>query len=149
MILHNFYVIRPVEIDIYYRLSLDIVEKVPISVSDDTLSLDVETEDFGSSSFTGCNSNLAPLDTNGLAEIYINTLAPFYGEGPADYVISSLKKMTGTRNFLALSDSKKGCQIEDFVECKNRNFFTQGKLLCGNCVPWILQREGNDIKVRF
>ena len=112
--------------------SLDVAEEVENSFTDDTLSFDVETQD---------------LSTSGAAEIHINTLAPFYGDGPGDYVISSLKKMTGTKNFLALPDNEKRCQIEDFVECKNRNFFAQGKLLCGNCIPWILQMALNDIEV--
>ena len=85
---------------------------------------------------------------NGLAQIHINTLASFYGEGPGDYAISSLKKMTGTKNFLALPDNEKGCQIEDFVECKRRNYFTTGKLICGDCLPWILQRVHGNTKVR-
>ena len=79
------------------------------------------------------------------AQIHINTLAPFYGEDPGDYAISSLKKMTGTQNFLALSNSE--CQNEDFVRCKNRNFFDHGKLLCGNCIPWVLQNMQDKIKV--
>ena len=112
--------------------SLDVAEEVENSFTDDTLSFDVETQD---------------LSTSGVAEIHINTLAPFYGDGPGDYVISSLKKMTGTKNFLALPDNEKRCQIEDFVECKNRNFFAEGKHLCGNCIPWILQMALNDIEV--
>ena len=87
--------------------------------------------------------------TSGYAQIYINAIAPFYGEGPGDYAISSLKKMTGTQKFLALSNAEKGCQIEDFVECKNRNFFNQGRRLCGNCIPWALQNIQNNIKVKF
>ena len=120
-------------VDLNSERSLDIVEEDSSAYSFDTLRLGKENGGSG---------------TRTLAKVHISTLAPFYGEGPGDYAISSVKKMTGTENFIAMPDSEKQCQIEDFVECKNRNFFTQGKILCGNCIPWILQRVHGEIEVR-
>ena len=108
----------------------------------------LEVVDDEEKSLTYKTLRLGEVVETGLAQIHINTLAPFYGEGPGDYAISSLKKMTGTKKFLALPNDEKNCQIEDFVRCKNRNYFTTGKLICGDCIPWILQRVHGNIKVR-
>ena len=58
--------------------------------------------------------------------------------GGCSYKMTTLKKMTGTDSFLALSDEKKGCQIEPQERCKNRKLFEETQQRC-NCLPWPLK----------
>ena len=53
------------------------------------------------------------------------------------YKMATLKKMTGTDSFLALSDKIKGCQIEPHAECKQRKLLEETQQRCG-CLPWAL-----------
>ena len=44
-------------------------------------------------------------------KIHINTLEAFNGHGAGNYELSSMKVMTTTHDFLALSEDERGCQI--------------------------------------
>ena len=65
--------------------------------------------------------------------IHVNTLSRYSTTMPGRYVLTVLKKMTGTDSFLALPDDIKGCQIEPQNECRRR----MAEMKC-SCVPWSL-----------
>ena len=54
------------------------------------------------------------------------------------YMMTDLKKITGTKNFFKLPDKVKGCQIDTEGECKRRRFRTRLLKKCG-CLPWALK----------
>ena len=65
----------------------------------------------------GKDLSLGQVDTG---QLYIHTLQPytFQLHHDTNFVLTSLKAMTGTNNFLALSNGKKGCSVEPFEQCK-------------------------------
>ena len=69
--------------------------------------------------------------------IHINTLSKISDTRPGLYVMTVMKKMTGTESFLALADETKGCQLEPEDECKKRMYAEEARKQCG-CVPWSL-----------
>ena len=69
------------------------------------------------------------------ARIYLNTLASFTDDKAGTYTLSSLKKMTGTDNFLGQSDEQKKCMKQTSENCHNRKYFENVQDKCG-CVPW-------------
>ena len=69
--------------------------------------------------------------------IHINTLSRISDTRPGLYVMTVMKKMTGTESFLALPDETKGCQLEPQDECKKRLYAEEARKQCG-CVPWSL-----------
>jgi hypothetical protein len=81
-----------------------------------------------------------PESTNdgNTSSIHINTLSHQHPDTRAGmYVLTALKKMTGTKSFLALPDEVKGCQIEPQEECERRRLSEKAKQQC-DCIPWIL-----------
>ena len=50
------------------------------------------------------------------AKIHISTLESYTSYGPGSYALTSVKMMTGSRNFLALPEEKKGCQDSQTAE---------------------------------
>ena len=56
-------------------------------------------------------------------------------------MMSVLKKMTGTEDFLALPDEAKGCQIDSEDECVRKKYRQVLINKCG-CVPWALKQAG-------
>ena len=78
-------------------------------------------------------------------KIYMNTLASFTAYRSGEYALSGLKRITGTTNFLELSDDAKDCQIETFEECQLKRYMSEILKQCG-CVPWAL-RNANTLKV--
>ena len=71
------------------------------------------------------------------AYIYLNTLAKHIGYKDGSYIMSNLKRMTGTSNFLKLSDDDKKCQIQTLEECTAQRYTELVLAQCG-CVPWAL-----------
>ena len=71
------------------------------------------------------------------ARIYLNTLTSFSDFRAGRYVMTGLKKITGTSEFLALEDQDRKCQIEPMEECLSKAFIEEVKKECG-CVPWAL-----------
>ena len=69
--------------------------------------------------------------------IHLHNLVKYTDSRAGLYKMSGLKKMTGTDGFLALSDKKKGCQIEDQRECEQRKYQEEVEKRCG-CLPWTL-----------
>ena len=70
-------------------------------------------------------------------EIYLPTLAPYSAHDPGSYMMTSLKKMTGTDNFLEMPETTKQCQNEVFEDCKAKYLTANGQKECG-CLPWAL-----------
>ena len=75
-----------------------------------------------------------------LGRIFINTLSHFQDNRAGTYILQGLKKMTGTSNFLELSNDKKGCQIEPFEQCVQRRFLEQVHKKC-RCLPWLMSND--------
>ena len=70
-------------------------------------------------------------------EIYIPTLAAFDGRQAGSYMMTSLKKMTGTTEFRQMTEPLRGCQNEVFEDCQTRVAIDAGLNSCG-CLPWAL-----------
>ena len=81
------------------------------------------------------------------AKIYLNTLAQHVDYRAGSYAMTSLKRMTGTDNFLKLPDDQKKCQFETFEECTAKAFKKDVESQCG-CVPWALSSSLN-LEVRY
>ena len=81
-----------------------------------------------------------------LGAIYIGTLARYKGHGSGDYKLTSIKQMTGTRNFLAWPLDKRLCSLEKYENCQMRAFEEETKK-CG-CTPFqLLPARRSDTKV--
>ena len=76
------------------------------------------------------------MTNKNLARIHIGTLAPHFEEGPGDYVLTSLKQMTGTENFLAWPQEKRECLLENFESCQKKIFLE--KISESGCSPFSL-----------
>ena len=71
-----------------------------------------------------------------LARIHIGTLVPHIEEGPGDYVLASLKQMTGTEGFLGWPKEKRECALEKYESYQKKQFLNQISK-CG-CSPFQL-----------
>lgn len=76
-------------------------------------------------------------DLGNTAIVHLTTLDRFSITKPGKYAMASLKKMTGTSDFLDLSDNVKDCQIEAQERCYNRRYIEELQNQC-NCLPWSL-----------
>ena len=70
------------------------------------------------------------------ATIHIGTLAKYAGHGAGDYILTSVKQMTGTENFLAWPEEKRGCALEKYERCQMKSFL-EGSMKC-SCSPFQL-----------
>ena len=61
-----------------------------------------------------------------LAKIHINTISSYSGFGGGIYKMTSIKELTGTKDFLAMEG--KSCAMEAFQDCVDRNI--QEKCKC-------------------
>ena len=77
-----------------------------------------------------------------LANIHIGTLAKYTGHGPGDYILTSVKEMTGTENFLAWPEEKRGCALEKYERCQ-MNRFLEKSMQC-SCSPFQLMPAATD-----
>ena len=68
-------------------------------------------------------------------KVHIDTLEPFSVFDSGIFIMTSVKEMKGTTNFLEMADDVRKCGLEDYVQdCKNRNDLVN-KLLSCNCTP--------------
>ena len=82
--------------------------------------------------------NLVPKSNEDKSvRIYLNTLSSFSDHRAGTYSMTALKKMTGTKSFLALPDVDKGCQLDTFEDCYTKHYIKSVLEQCG-CVPWAL-----------
>ena len=77
--------------------------------------------------------NLMTNSNQNSAKIHINTLSSFKAFGSGSYKMTSVKKLRGTSDFLAMSSEDKRCNLEDYEECRRRSLFEKCQ-----CVPWEL-----------
>ena len=71
-----------------------------------------------------------------VASIHLGTLARYEGHGPGDYRLTTIKQMTGTKNFLAWPLNKRDCSLEKYEKCQMRAFIAE-TMKCG-CSPFQL-----------
>ena len=82
--------------------------------------------------------NLKPLsEKKHSAMMYLNTLSPFSAYSSGEYIMTALKKTTGTENFLNIPDDERKCHLETFEQCQNKRFLEEVVSRCG-CLPWAL-----------
>ena len=80
--------------------------------------------------------NKIPKNRDNGAKLYIHTLSPYTGYGKGSYKMTALKKMTGTTDFLGMSETDRKCQLEVYENCRLDAFYSAGKDC--QCVPWEL-----------
>ena len=76
--------------------------------------------------------------------VYIATPHRFTARKQGRYMMTDLKKMSGTRSFFNLADKTKGCQIDTEGECKKKKYRMELYNKCG-CLPWTMKR-GNEVR---
>ena len=76
------------------------------------------------------------ITNKNLAHIHIGTLVPHSVEGPGDYVLASLKQMTGSESFLDWPNEKRKCALEKYESCQIKGFLAKISQ-CG-CSPFQL-----------
>ena len=77
--------------------------------------------------------NLMSSPNQKSAKIHIKTLSAFKAFGSGSYKMTSVKKLKGEKDFLAMSAEDTRCSLEDFEECRRRSLFEKCQ-----CVPWEL-----------
>ena len=77
--------------------------------------------------------NLMTSPNQNTATIHIKTLSSFKAFGSGSYKMTSVKKLKGTKDFLAMSTEDKRCSLKDYEECRKRSLFEKCQ-----CVPWEL-----------
>lgn len=71
------------------------------------------------------------------ASVYLPTLAWTEAEGPGLYELTALKRMEGTKGYLAQAEEIKGCSDQSFEDCKANAFLKMVQEKC-SCLPWAL-----------
>ena len=71
------------------------------------------------------------LKSDGLAEVYLPTLAPFRAKADGTMSLSGIKKMSASEGFLGIDASFRGCGLQSFEECQTEELLR----ICG-CLPW-------------
>jgi hypothetical protein len=91
------------------------------------------------------NEYLQEDDSNGLSmmTIHIDTMSRISYSKAGMFVLTALKKMSGTTRFESLPDKTKNCHIESKTDCYIRRYTEEAKKQCG-CVPWVLSHAMAD-----
>ena len=71
------------------------------------------------------------------ADIYIPMLEGYRGVGDNEYLLTSLKLMTATDDFLRKDQRFRGCSSKSFEDCQAGKFLQEVVKKC-HCVPWNL-----------
>ena len=107
-------------------LILDLNEDLAVKVDSTNNSISQNNSiEFSSNLMTGADKNSG--------KIHIKTLSSFKAFGSGSYRMTSVKKLKGTSDFLAMSSVDKKCNFEDYEECRRRSLFEKCQ-----CVPWEL-----------
>ena len=86
-----------------------------------------------------------PIDDS--IKIHINTIKSFTAYGGGQYVITSVKQMSSSKDFNKFPDDMKKCQNKETIEeCSNRKLIVEGVEQCG-CLPPILNHLQHLIQV--
>ena len=70
------------------------------------------------------------------AEIHLATLSPHTSSKNGTHILSSLKRVTGSKSFLAQNEEIKGCGNKEFEVCQSQRYFVAVEQQCG-CLPWL------------
>ena len=65
------------------------------------------------------------------AKIHINTISPYINFGGGIYMMTDVKRMTATDDFLQMALTERNCEVELYEDCRTRKLLEE----C-NCVPW-------------
>ena len=80
-------------------------------------------------------------------KIHINTIKPFTSHGGGQYIVTSVKQMTTTKDFDNFSEDVKKCQNKESTEeCSNRKLMEATMNHCG-CDPTIVNQLQSLVKV--
>ena len=71
------------------------------------------------------------VQSDGMAEVYIPTLAPIRAKAHGTMALSFLKKVTASDGFLGRDESFRGCSLKIFEDCQ-----TEELLKACDCLPW-------------
>ena len=74
-------------------------------------------------------------------KVHINTLSSVNVFGGGDFIMTDVKRMTATDDFLKMSLKDKKCEEESFEDCRTMKLLEK----C-NCIPW--EVHGFQVKVR-
>ena len=87
-------------------------------------------------------------------KLHIDTLSSFYGFNPGSYVMTVVKNISASDNFLSLADNKKKCMDNVYEECKNKRLLRKLQENFG-CTPlglsltaikdWVSFSAGNQL----
>ena len=97
-------------------VSFDLRAKVDVQEDDSKMAVDDGLE----------KDNIA-------GKVHIKLLAPFEGTAEGSYGFRSVKKIKGTKDFLAMSEDDRDCTRESIEVCMNKNLLEQCQ-----CAPWQL-----------
>ena len=75
-------------------------------------------------------------DVASSVSINLNLLSSFSAHRAGSYAMSSLKKITGTENFLGQTEEKKNCKLETREDCQKKSYIANVQEKCG-CFPWL------------
>ena len=89
---------------------------------------------------TQSNADGGPKNEDQSFKVFIHTLAQYTSFGPGSYVMSSLKKMTGTTGFKQLPVKQRECFVHSREECQTTQFLGKVQNEC-KCIPWALQTD--------
>ena len=79
---------------------------------------------------------------------HIDTLSSYFGSTPGIYVMTDVKNISVTDNFLNLPSNKKKCMDDAYDECKTRSLLRKG-LQYFNCTPFHLSLAAKTKLVGF
>ena len=80
-------------------------------------------------------------------KLHINTVKPYTGYGSGQYIISSVKQMSTTSDFLNFPEAVKKCQVKETIEeCANRKILKAAGKKC-KCLPRIVNQVQNVFEV--
>ena len=100
-------------------VSFDFLDKVDVQEDDSKMTVDDGLE----------KDNIA-------GKVHIKLLAPFEGTAEGGYGFRSVKKIKGTKDFLAMSEDDRDCTRESIEVCMNKNLLEQCQ-----CAPWELATD--------
>ena len=60
-------------------------------------------------------------------KFHIDTLSPYYGVNPGIHVMTAVKKISVTDNFLKLPMKNRKCMDDVYEECKATNLLSKGQ----------------------
>ena len=65
------------------------------------------------------------------AKVHINTLSSYVGFGGGIYIMTDVKRMSATDDFLKMQLKDRKCEVELYEDCRTRKLLEECK-----CVPW-------------